>query len=471
MGNPEIRQRQIAIGREIKRAQAIKIDRMFAGLLIAQWILGIVFALCFSPYTYDGVARSLHPHLYFAVIGGGILALYPVFLVLKHPGTKASMYAITTSQLLFSSLFIHLTNGRIETHFHVFGSLAFLAAYHDVRILLYATVITALDHALRGVYIAQSVYGVLQASPWRAVEHSAWVIFEDIFLVFSIRSGNAVVGVVADKQANLEFTLANVESIVDERTHELQATQQTVLDQQQTLITSAKMSALGEMAGGIAHEINTPLGSIAMLASELELDAKAGVVDPAMVLDVSGDIKKTVDRIGSIVKALRTFARDSQHDELKPHSFKFIASETLNLCRERFASHGVKLIYDETAPDVSISCRPTEISQILLNLMNNSVDAIEMQDEKWIQLECKIAGAEILLSVSDSGPGIPEAVARKIMQPFFTTKEIGKGTGLGLSISRSIAEAHGGRLELDQTLQNTKFVLRLPNRNASTAAA
>lgn len=470
MRSAELRLRKLAIGREIKHSQSVKIDRLFAGILIAQWILSLIFAVSFAPFTYDGIARSFHPHLYFAVFGGGILTLYPLYLVATQPGSELSRFAITTSQLLFSSLFIHLTNGRIETHFHIFGSLAFLAAYHDMRILLYATAITATDHLLRGIYLPQSVYGVFSASPLRALEHAAWVLFEDVFLIFSIRSGNAVVGIVADKQANLEFTLANVESIVEERTHELQVSQQTVLDQQQTIVASAKMSALGEMAGGIAHEINTPLGSIAMLASELELDAKAGVSDPAMILDVSGDIKRTVERIGSIVKSLRTFARDSQNDDLKPFQFKQIASETLNLCKERFVNHGVKLIYDESRSDFTLNCRPTEISQILLNLMNNSVDAIELQPEKWIRLECLRRGSDVLISVIDSGPGIPEGVAKKMMQPFYTTKEIGKGTGLGLSISRSIAEAHGGLLELDTTGPNTKFVLRLPAKDESIAA-
>lgn len=462
-------ERKQIITKQILSSHVAQIDRMFGWLLLMQWLLSFVIASLWTPYSYVGNVRSVHPHVYFALIGGALLSLYPFYLSRRHAGETQTRFVISVAQMLFGSLLIHIMNGRIETHFHVFGSLAFLAAYWDVRLLVLATALTGADHLLRGIFLPESVYGVLQATPLRALEHSAWVLFEDVILVFSIRLGIKGVDTVADKQANLEFTLQNVESIVEARTSELAATQQTVLTQQQTLITAAKMSALGEMAGGIAHEINTPLGSIALLAAELEFEANSGAKDPEFIAQSAGDIKKTVDRIGSIIKALRTFARDSQQDPMSPHNFRKIASETLDLCRERLASHGVRVIYDENTANLILNCRPTEISQILLNLLNNSLDAIEGLNEKWIRLECGVFDGEIHISVSDSGPGIPEPIAAKIMQPFFTTKEIGKGTGLGLSISRSIADAHGGRLELDRQGANTKFVLRLPSKTPMAA--
>ena len=106
--------------------------------------------------------------------------------------------------MLMGALLIHLTGGRIETHFHVFGSLAFLAFYRDWRVLVPATIVVALDHLLRGMFWPQSVYGVLVASQWRWLEHAAWVVFEDIFLVVSCLRSVAEMRQTAERTAALE---------------------------------------------------------------------------------------------------------------------------------------------------------------------------------------------------------------------------------------------------------------------------
>ena len=113
-------------------------------------------------------------------------------------------YTIATAQMLMSALLIHLTGGRIETHFHVFGSLAFLAFYRDWRVLLPATVVVAADHALRGLFWPESVYGLLTVSSWRWLEHAAWVLFEDVFLVMSCLRGTHELRQIADRTATLE---------------------------------------------------------------------------------------------------------------------------------------------------------------------------------------------------------------------------------------------------------------------------
>lgn len=457
----DARKREIFNG--IVKFHTLNIDWIFARVLLGQWILAIVLALFNSPFTWNGNLRSVHPHVYLAVFFGGLLSLYPWFVVKATPGTKFSRYVIAISQTLFSILFIHITNGRIETHFHIFVSLAFLAAYYDVKVIAIATVMTALDHLLRGIYLPESVYGVISASPFRALEHSGWVLFEDLFLLYTMKISASGIETTAEKQADLEFTLANVETIVLERTKELRESQQTVMDQQQTLIATAKMSALGEMAGGIAHEINTPLGAISLMTSEIDLLADEQPVDKAAIAQTSADIRSTVDRIGAIVRALKTFARDSQSDPVANVSFKSIANDTLRMARERLRDRGIRLIFDETQADIEIPCRPTEIAQILLNLLNNSTDAVENLSDKWIKLECVQKLGRVYISVTDSGSGIPDSIRGRLMQPFFTTKEIGKGTGLGLSISRSIAGAHKGELSVDTQCQNTRFVLELPS--------
>lgn len=107
-------------------------------------------ALVVSPHTWIGAQSAIHPHVLMAIFGGGVLASLPIALAVFRPGQLTTRLVIASSQVLFSCLLIHLSGGRIETHFHVFGSLAFLAAYRDWRVLLPATLIVAVDHLVRG---------------------------------------------------------------------------------------------------------------------------------------------------------------------------------------------------------------------------------------------------------------------------------------------------------------------------------
>ena len=179
-------------------------DRLFAGLMGFQWIAGIVFALWVSPLAWYGSVSRTHIHVWAAVIVGGIISLFPALLGLLRPGRASTRYTIAVAQMLMGALLIHLTGGRLETHFHVFGSLAFLAFYRDWRVLIPATIVVALDHMLRGMFWPQSVYGVLAVSQWRWVEHAAWVAFEDVFLVVSCLRSVAEMRDTAERTATLE---------------------------------------------------------------------------------------------------------------------------------------------------------------------------------------------------------------------------------------------------------------------------
>ena len=191
-------------------------DRLFAGLMAFQWVLGIVFALWVSPLTWEGDVSRTHLHVWAAFIVGGVISLFPALLGWLRPGEPSTRYTIAVAQMLMGALLIHLTGGRIETHFHVFGSLAFLAFYRDWRVLIPATVVVALDHMLRGIFWPQSVYGVVVASEWRWLEHAAWVIFEDLFLVVACVRSVAEMRQTAERTATLE--------------HEVRTRQQAELD-------------------------------------------------------------------------------------------------------------------------------------------------------------------------------------------------------------------------------------------------
>jgi len=179
-------------------------DRLFAGLMAFQWLMGIIFALWVSPLAWEGPVSRTHLHVWAAVMLGGIISLFPALLAFLRPGQASTRYVIAVAQMLMGALLIHLTGGRIETHFHVFGSLAFLAFYRDFRVLIPATIVVALDHMLRGFFWPQSVYGVMVASQWRWLEHAAWVLFEDVFLFVACRRSIAEMRETADRTAALE---------------------------------------------------------------------------------------------------------------------------------------------------------------------------------------------------------------------------------------------------------------------------
>lgn len=227
------------------------------------------------------------------------------------------------------------------------------------------------------------------------------------------------------------------------------------------LASSSKMSALGEMAGGIAHEINTPLSTILMRTEQLQISLEQNAIDKKEFEEALNSIEVTVQRISKIVLGLRSFARDGSRDPLEICSIDKIILDTLQLCQERLKNYEIKLDYRGGA-EYKVLCRPIELSQVLLNLLNNSFDAVMVLPEKWIKINLDVtSNSDLILSVIDSGKGISVDLQNKIMQPFFTTKETGKGTGLGLSISQGLITSQGGVLHLDTSCANTKFDITL----------
>lgn len=171
-------------------------------------------------------------------------------------------------------------------------------------------------------------------------------------------------------------------------------------------------------------------------------------------------IVKTTDRIGKIIQGLRSFSRNAETDPFHLIQSDELIQTALNLCSERFQRSGIG-VHIEGKEHFSTEGREAQLVQVLVNLLNNSYDAIQNLNEKWIRIETSTN----VIKVIDSGRGIPKGVAEKLMQPFYTTKEVGKGTGLGLSISRGIMNKHGGELSLDTLHPNTCFVLRFNVKN------
>tara|TARA_B110001454_G_C12722892_1_gene435552 strand:+ start:9363 stop:10985 length:1623 start_codon:yes stop_codon:yes gene_type:complete len=228
------------------------------------------------------------------------------------------------------------------------------------------------------------------------------------------------------------------------------------------LSESAKLSTLGEMASGIAHEINNPLAIINSWNQHLMRKLTKQGLDPGDLKHFES-IDKTCSRIAKVIKGLRTYSHSAENDPFAPAIFSQILEDTLGLCRERFHQQGVKIKIEGDESFV-LNCRSAQVSQVLMSLLTNSFDAIKELPEKWISINSYVENDKFTVKFTDSGHGINPNVANKIMQPFFTTKDVGKGTGLGLSISRDIMLNHKGDIKYDANEPNTTFFLTFPLR-------
>ena len=507
-------------------------NHVLSFVFLAQWALCLIIAIVRSPTTWTGDAVAIHPHLYLAFFLGGALSLYPVYLIRTSRNVSLNCYVIAFSQMMTSALIIHLTGGRIESHFHIFGSLAFLAAYRDWKLLLFATLLTTVDHFVRGAMAPESLYGVFQADSFRALEHFGWVAFEDLVLLSSMYVAREEMAKIAEGQAQLESTVRVTEETMGAQVQksddllrltinalpsfvsylnrdqtykfwnktydtwfgldktsnriDLKATvgpqaaivleenrrrafageeahfdlslilatgeerqvemfylpdlsstgevrglivlghditdrveaQATIAQQRADIATASKFSALGEMAGGVAHEINTPLSNILLLADQIKDGLNSDMPDLDELLHNSEHIGATVNRIAKIVNGLKRMSRSTDGEGFTKETIDSVLEQTLNFCHERFKSKGIEL--SVICPlDFKIDCKSVQLSQVILNLLNNAYDAIIELPEKWVKIEVKEAGEFALISVEDSGRGISGSMAEKIFQPFF----------------------------------------------------
>ncbi len=195
-----------------------QVNRLFFWLMIGQWILGILIAVFYSPYSWAGRIRSVHVHVYTAVFLGGLISSFPVVLIRLKPYAKVTGYVVAGAQGLWSALLIHLTGGRIETHFHIFGSFLFIALYRDWGILGLWNVVVTGDHLLRCAFWPDSIFGLPHPDWWRFFEHGFWMNVTAIVFAASPLSGTNDLHEIAVRQAEAEEHVSRLETRDKENT-------------------------------------------------------------------------------------------------------------------------------------------------------------------------------------------------------------------------------------------------------------
>ncbi len=341
---------------------------------------------------------------------------------------------------------------------------------------------------LHPVYLISTVVvavivGTMLQTRWQLIHYGVFVMscavlatvqvatmnFE-IFYLLVLATAVFMVSFATDRRIQMLSREKNIRHELEDTMKKMIEAEKLLAKQQAEISNASRFSALGEMAGGVAHEINNPLTTISLLASEIdEISAADG--QKSEVNGLAQKIVSTVDRISRIVRSLRHFSRDGRDEAFQLISLESLLDGVLTLCRARFKNSGVELTLDLKTAHKEIECRPVQISQVLLNLLNNAYDAVlASETPRKVHIEGVETQNGFSVRISNNGLPIPPSVRPRIFDPFFTTKEIGKGTGLGLSLSRGVVESHGGVLYLDESTARTLFVMEIPRRQGSGLA-
>ena len=415
---------------------ARKVNRQFVFVLASQWAFAIFLALWLSPRTWDGAESHIHPHVYASVLLGGLLTALPVALVKWRSDAALTRYVIAVSQMLFGSLLIHLTGGRIETHFHIFGSLAFLAFYRDWKVIAVATVVVIADHVGRGILFPASIYGVSTIEPLRWFEHAGWVVFEDVCLFFGVTRGLHEMKAIAARHAKLE--------------------QKKDVEARFAGAVEANR-AKSEFLANMSHEIRTPMTAIIGYA-DLLLDPETSSSEQRSHIQT---IRRNGEHLLSILNDILDLSKieaGRMTTEKVACSPSAIIVDVASLMRVRAAEKGLffEVQYQTQIPE-TIQSDPTRMRQVLMNLVGNAIKFTKTGGIR-VLARCIVDGeaSRLEVEVVDTGIGLSAEQQAGLFQPFAqadssTTRQFG-GTGLGLAICRRLAHMLGGDISLDSSL-------------------
>ena len=424
---------------------AMRTDRMFGMLIVAEWVVGIYVALTFTPVSWNGHVASISPHVWVALVPGSALVIGALTTLLLRPGTRLSRHVIAVAQMGFGTLFIHLTGGRMETHFHIFGSLAFLAFYRDWPVLITGTVVALIDNVARGLICPDDTGALTALTTARVFEHAGWIWFEDIFLIASCVRGQTEMRAIARRMAQLEHA-SNLEALME--------------------AAEESNRSKSEFLANMSHEIRTPMTAIQGYADLLmEPDTtESDRLEYVQTIRRNGEhLLRLINDILDLSK-IEAGKMTVEHISCSPAS---VLVDVASLMRVRALDKALQfdVVYETDIP-ATIQSDPTRLRQIVVNLVGNAIKFTERGGIR-IAVRCEqpdSANPRLRIAVADTGIGMTEEQIGVLFMAFSqadtsTTRRFG-GTGLGLAICRKLAGLLGGEVTVQSTPgQGTSFFL------------
>jgi two-component system sensor histidine kinase/response regulator len=426
------------------RRQAVcqRTDRMFAWLLGIEYACAIAAAIVISPLAWSGANSQIHIHVWAAILLGGLIVSLPIALALRLPGRMLTRHVIAAAQMLMSALLIHLSGGRIETHFHVFGSLAFLAFYRDWRVLITASAVVAADHLLRGIYWPQSVFGTLVATNWRWLEHAGWVVFEVFFLRLACLEQVKEMREDAFQKAQLEQSHRAIEL----RTADLQR----------------KNQELDEFNYVASHDLQEPVRKLISFSKLLSQDVGETNLNERARRDLQFIVGAAV-RMRDLIQDLLALSRAGRAAmKVELTSLDDCVNTALDTLDVRVRESQATIDREEL-PEVVAD--KTLLTQLYQNLLGNALKFTLAGRPPRIRLSAARHGDVWELAVEDNGIGIKSEYTDRIFKAFQQLHGRGEyeGTGIGLAICRKAVERHGGEIWVEsQPGEGSRFKFTLP---------